>query len=201
MTVDEYETLRLLDYEGLTQEACAARMNIARTTVKAIYNSARKKIADVLVHGKQLFITGGCCEFEPMEINQNIMQKGSHTMRVAVTFENGNVFQHFGRTAQFKLYDVENGVIQSSQVIDTNGTGHGALAGFLRQAQVDVLICGGIGGGAQIALNNAGIRLYAGASGSADQAVNAFLDGTLPELGEANCDHHDHHSGGCHHSC
>ena len=75
MTVDEYEALRLLDDEGLTQESCAARMNIARTTVTAIYDSARKKVAHALVHGKRLLITGGCCEFEPVEINQEIIEK------------------------------------------------------------------------------------------------------------------------------
>ena len=72
MTVDEYEAVRLLDDEGLTQEACAARMNIARTTVTAIYDSARKKIADALVHGKRLLFTGGCCEYEPVEIRPSV---------------------------------------------------------------------------------------------------------------------------------
>ena len=122
-------------------------------------------------------------------------------MRIAVTYENGQVFQHFGRTGQFKLYDVENGAVQAARVVDTNGAGHGALAGFLREAGAEVLICGGIGGGAQMALANAGIRLFAGASGPADAAVAALLAGTLPEHGEANCDHHGHHDhqgGGCH---
>ena len=89
-------------------------------------------------------------------------------MKIAVTYENGQVFQHFGHTAQFKLYDVENGTVASSQVVDTNGSGHGALAGFLKDRQVDALICGGIGGGAQMALAEAGIRLYAGCQGDAD---------------------------------
>ena len=123
MTVDEYEALRLLDGEGLTQEACAARMNIARTTVTAIYESARKKVADALVHGKRLLITGGFCEFKPVEIQQTIMEKGSNIMRIAVTYENGEVFQHFGHSEQFKLYDVEDGKITGEQVIDTNGSG------------------------------------------------------------------------------
>ena len=127
MTVDEYEALRLLDNEGLTQEACAERMNISRTTVTAIYDNARKKIADVLVNGKRLLITGGCCEFEPIEITQALIEKGSNTMRIAVTYENGKVFQHFGRCGQFKLYDVEDGIITNEQILDSNGSGHGAL--------------------------------------------------------------------------
>ena len=113
-------------------------------------------------------------------------------MRIAVTYENGNVFQHFGRTEQFKLYDIEDGKIVNTQVIGTNGIGHGALAGILQASGTDVLICGGIGPGAQYALADAGIILYAGAEGDTDAAVQALLDGTLPEIGDATCHHHDH---------
>ncbi len=199
MTVDEFEALRLLDDEGLTQEACAARMNIARTTVTAIYDSARKKVAEVLVHGKRLLITGGCCEYEPVEINQEIMEKGSTDMRIAVTYDNGEIFQHFGHSEQFKLYDAENGRITAEQVVNTNGSGHGALAGFLQAAKVDALICGGIGMGAQMALSEAGIRLFAGVQGSADEAAKALAEGTLQYDPNARCDHHEHHDGGCGH--
>ena len=195
MTVDEFEALRLLDGEGLTQEACASRMNIARTTVTAIYDSARKKVADALVHGKRLLITGGCCEYEPVEIRQDIMEKGSIAMRIAVTYENGEIFQHFGHTEQFKVYDVEDGKITGEQVIDTNGSGHGALAGFLQAAKVDALICGGIGMGAQTALAEAGIQLYGGVTGSADAAARALAEGTLQYDPDAKCDHHGHHHG------
>ena len=200
MTVDEFEALRLLDDEGLTQEACAVRMNIARTTVTSIYDSARKKIADALVHGKRLLITGGCCEYEPVELHQIIMEKGNNTMRIAVTYENGEVFQHFGHSEQFKLYDVENGKITGEQIVDTNGSGHGALAGFLKAAKVDALICGGIGTGAQMALADAGIRLYAGVQGSADMAAASFVSGALDYDPDARCDHHGHHhEGDCGH--
>lgn len=120
-------------------------------------------------------------------------------MKVAVTYENGEVFQHFGRTEQFKIYDVADGRVNSGIVIGTNGTGHGALAGFLKAEGVQALICGGIGGGAQMALSEAGIELYAGVSGSADEAVRAFAEGRLSFAAEANCDHHGHHGEG--HSC
>ena len=119
-------------------------------------------------------------------------------MKLAIPYDNGQVFQHFGHTAQFKLYDVENGTVASSQVVDTNGSGHGALAGFLKDRQVDALICGGIGGGARTALAEAGIELYPGVSGSADAAVNSLLNGTLLYNPDTVCAHH-HHEGG--HDC
>ncbi|MBQ9611028.1 MAG: DUF134 domain-containing protein [Lachnospiraceae bacterium] len=196
MTVDEFEALRLLDNEGLTQEACASRMNIARTTVTAIYDSARKKVADALVNGKRLLITGGHFEYKPVDIKLAIKEKGTDTMRIAVTYENGEIFQHFGHTEQFKLYDVEDGKIVNEQIVDTNGSGHGALAGFLQAAKADALICGGIGMGAQMALADAGIKLYGGVQGSADEAARALAEGNLEYDPDARCDHHGHHHDG-----
>ena len=119
-------------------------------------------------------------------------------MKIAVTYENGQVFQHFGHTEQFKLYEVEDGRVTSSQVVDTNGSGHGALAGFLREHGADVLICGGIGGGARNALAQAGIQLYPGASGDADGQVEALLAGQLSYDPDTVCAHHDHGEG---HDC
>ena len=127
--------------------------------------------------------------------------KGYDIMRIAVTYENGSIFQHFGHTEQFKLYDVEDGKIISTQVVSTNGSGHGALAGYLLMNQVDVLICGGIGGGAQTALAQAGIRLYGGVSGLADNAVNALLNGILDYNPDVRCNHHEHEHNGDNHSC
>lgn len=122
-------------------------------------------------------------------------------MKIAVSFENGEVFQHFGHTAQFKLYDVEDGKVVATQMVDTNGSGHGALAGILQAVKADVLICGGIGGGAQAALKEAGIKLYGGVSGSADQAVDALLTGELSFDPEVHCNHHDHEHGEGLHTC
>lgn len=119
-------------------------------------------------------------------------------MKIAVTYENGQIYQHFGHTAQFKLYDVRDGAVVSSEIVATNGSGHGALAGLLAGLGVDVLICGGIGGGAQMALAAAGIRLYGGASGSADDAVAAYIAGSLSYDPNARCDHHDSHHGDGH---
>lgn len=119
-------------------------------------------------------------------------------MRIAVPYENGMVYQHFGRTEQVKVYDAEDGKIVSEQIMDTQGHGHGALAGFLAGLNVQALICGGIGGGARMALAEAGITLYGGVSGSADDAVKALLAGDLEFDPDVQCSHHGH---GHEHAC
>ena len=120
-------------------------------------------------------------------------------MRIAVTYENGEVFGHFGHTEQFKIYDVEAGKIVKEEIVPTNGSGHGALAGFLADQGVDALICGGIGMGAQNALTASGIKFYAGVTGSADAAAKALAEGKLEFDPDARCDHHEHHDGDCGH--
>ena len=126
-------------------------------------------------------------------------------MNIAVTYENGQIFQHFGHTEQFKVYEIDNNTVVKSYVVDTNGQGHGALAGFLSLNNIEVLICGGIGGGAQMALAEAGIKLYGGVSGDADAAVEAYLAGNLDFNPNVQCNHHGHDHGEGHncgnHSC
>ena len=131
-------------------------------------------------------------------------------MRIAVTYENGEIFQHFGHTENFKVYEVEEGKIISEEILSSNGSGHGALATLLSENKVDILICGGIGGGAQMALAEMGIKLYGGVSGNADEAVKALLGQNLNYNPDVKCNHHgegnEHHgncgSGGCgSHSC
>ena len=213
LTVEEYETIRLIDREGLSQEDCGEIMQVARTTVQQIYAESRKKLPDVLVEGLPLRIEGGnytlctgrgsgcgrgtCYKQKNCQIYEK--PKGENTMRVAVTYENDEIFQHFGHTEQFKVYEIEGGKILSSEVVDTNGSGHGALAGVLNALKVDALICGGIGGGAQMALAEAGIRLYGGVSGCADAAAQALAEGKLAFNPSVHCDHHDHHGEG--HTC
>lgn len=116
-------------------------------------------------------------------------------MNIAVTYENGQIFQHFGHTEQFKVYEIENNTVVKSYVVDTNGQGHGALAGFLSLNNIEVLICGGIGGGAQMALAEAGIKIYGGVSGDADAAVEAYLAGNLDFNPNVQCNHHEHDHG------
>ena len=181
LTLDEYEVIRLVDLEKFTHEQCAGQMDISRTTVTEIYESAREKIADSIVNGREIVIAGGnyrLCDgpaagrcrkrcrrgaFGPRR--PELREKGECDMRIAVTYEEGKVFQHFGHTEQFKIYDTDEEKILNQKIVDTNGSGHGALAGFLADLKVDALICGGIGGGARNALAERGIKLYGGVTG------------------------------------
>ena len=210
LTLDEFEVIRLVDLEGFTHSRCAERMEISRTTVTEVYESARRKIARCIVEGRRLTISGGnyriCdgsagCGASCRHRHTVTTEKGMSTMRIAVTYENEMIFQHFGHTAQFKIYDVKDGAVAAAIVVDTMGSGHGALAGFLGAYKVDTLICGGIGGGAQMALGEAGIRIYGGVSGSADEAVAALLAGTLDYNPDVRCSHHDHEHGEEGHTC
>lgn len=126
-------------------------------------------------------------------------------MKVAVTYDSGEVFQHFGQCGQFKVYEVKEGKVTKEHIHNTNGSGHGALAGFLKELGVDTLICGGIGAGARNMLKEAGIKLYPGVQGNSDQSLNALIDGTLAYDPDTQCNHHhegeDHechnHGGTC----
>lgn len=198
LTLDEFETINLLDYQGLDQEECAKRMEISRSSVQAIYMSARKKLAIAIVEARKLIISGGNITTLDQTEKYKLNTKGDSTMRIAVTYEDGQIFQHFGHTENFKVYDVENNKVTDSKVINTNGTGHGALATLLNGLDVDVLICGGIGGGAQMALAEAGIKLFGGVFGDADSAVEALLNGELEYNPNVMCSHHHHDEG---HSC
>ncbi len=198
LTLDEYEVIRLVDLEKKTHEQCAAQMDISRTTVTEIYETARGKNCPMyrpwtapchsrgnyrLCEGREHTRCGKCCcrkgskqtPLTSLDLSQelpaadrfnsslpksNLQNEGDIIMKIAVTYENGEIFQHFGHTEAFKIYDIADGKVVSAEVVDTNGSGHGALAGFLVAHGVDTLICGGIGGGAQNALAQAGIRLF-----------------------------------------
>jgi len=203
ISLEEYESVRLLDYEGMTQEEAARRMGVARTTVQSLYLTARKRIAGCLVEGRPLIIEGGNFELcDKCNDNRKIIrckaQKGSNAMKIAVTYENGQIFHHFGHTEQFKIYTVEDNAVKDSHILSSNGAGHGTLATLLQEENVDTLICGGIGAGALAALAEAKIAVYGGVQGEADAAVNDFIAGKLAYDPAVHCDHHDHSEG---HDC
>lgn len=217
LTVDEFETIRLIDHEKKTHEQCARQMEVSRTTVTEMYERARRKIADHIVNGKTLRISGGhyalcdgsarrCCGKKCNKVNQaaegqTATRKEVGIMKIAVTYEDENVFPHFGHTKQFKIYDIVDGRVSDAQIVSVDGEGHGALAGMLSGLKVDSLICGGIGAGAQAALAEENIQLYGGVSGNTDEAVKALLAGNLAFNPNVQCNHHGHGDHGEGHQC
>lgn len=209
MPVEEFETIRLMDYHGMTQQECAEQLGVARTTVQTLYTAARKRLAACLVEGRPLAIAGGnyelCQTTEACGCPHRHLrrcpygQKGTISMKLAITYDDGQIFQHFGKTEKFKVYTVEDGKITESHVLGSNGAGHGALATLLQNESIDTLICGGIGAGAQNALAQAGIRLFGGVIGDADEAAQALVEGRLSYDPAVHCDHHGAH--GSDHTC
>lgn len=204
---DELEALRLCDLEELSQSDAAERMNISRGTLQRLLYSAHRKLAFALCFRKSFNVAGnpGCgipdncmgkkCRFCGLK-NYKQHSAGETIMRIAVTCENNEVFQHFGHTPEFAVFDIEDGKIKDMRIESTGGSGHGALAGLLSGNNIDLLICGGIGGGAQMALAEAGIELIGGASGNVTDVVNAYLNGTLKVNAAYRCNHHSHADGG-----
>lgn len=204
LSLEEYEAVRLLDYEGLSQEEAAFRMGVARTTLTGIYSSARKKIASFLVRGERLSIDGGAYDLREKKerfglagLGDGEKGKKERKMIVAAAYENGDIFPHFGRTEYFKIYRIEDGKVASSEVLSTEGAGHSLIVGWLMEHKVDAVICGGVGGGEVGFLTKAGIRIIAGVSGSADKAVEALLKGELEGVSDPTCQHEEGHGEGC----
>lgn len=217
LSVEELESLRLCDLEGADQSAAALSMGVSRGTLQRIVYSARRKVAEALCFGKGICISGGnyrlaerkcgsgarCsrCRFvqagDDLETDKchNDERKRSSMMKdgvIAVTADNGEIFQHFGHTRWFEVYRIKDGAVVSHETIDAEGSGHSALGGFLLDHGVGLLICGGIGGGAKNVLAAAGIELISGVSGSVDEAVKLYLEGGLKDDPSAECSHHHH---------
>lgn len=211
--VDEYEAVRIVDLLKRSHEECAARMQISRTTATEIYERARFKIADAIVNGRELVIEGGryrvctrqeseagcrcpgCCRQRTgARGSLDLNALGGCIMKVAVPFFEDQVFGHFGKAPAMKIYTIADGAAASSEVVPASGHGHAAMVNLLVKNNVDAVICGGIGGGAAAALAQAGIRLYAGAAGSADAAVEALIAGALKPVDASAasgcCGHH-----------
>ena len=199
---DELEALRLCDLEEVSQQEAATRMGISRGTLQRLLYSAHRQIAFALVRGRSIHLdppTGDRCEGKDMcrkkcrfcRNKRKATTKGGKNMIIAVTSADGEVFQHFGHTPEFTLYETRGDALLGPRVVPTGENGHGALAGILDALGVEVLICGGIGGGAQMALDEIGVKVVGGASGKVADVVSAFLKGELEVDPDFQCHHHD----------
>lgn len=122
-------------------------------------------------------------------------------MKIAVTYENGMVFQHFGKSQQFLVMETDQGKLINKSLLSADGQGHSALVTLLANAKIDTLICGGLGQGARNALYQAGINVISGAVGNAEAAVDAYVSGKLQDQPSGQCNHHGEHHSCSDHSC
>ncbi len=188
---DEYEALRLLDYEGKQQVEAAELMKVSRPTLTRIYTDARKKIARALVEGCQLRITGGNADFEQYQTNKiNIVIMNQ---KIAIPTENGALCPHFGKAPQVTIVTVEDGQVKETVVLDAPEHEHGAMPKFVAAHGCTDVLCGGLGGGAVNMLNQLGIQVHAGAQAiPIAELLSQYLGGTIT-YGDGSC-----HHGGCH---
>jgi predicted DNA-binding protein (UPF0251 family)/predicted Fe-Mo cluster-binding NifX family protein len=219
LTIDAVEALRLCDLEELDQEQAAGMMGVSRGTLQRILYKAHRATAEALIAGKGIHLTGGnysvneyacknisqChrCNFADQKKNKQLITKiksnlEDKLMKIAITTEGNQIFQHFGSCPLFTLIEIENNKIINRRLIDASGSGHSALAGFLQSNEVNLLICGGIGSGARNALAAVNIALISGSKGDIDTAVTAYLAGTLKDKPEGMCNHHHE---GANHQC
>ncbi|MDA8411863.1 MAG: DUF134 domain-containing protein [Treponema sp.] len=177
---DEAEAIRLADLEGLYQEAAARSMGVSRQTFGRIIETARRKVADALLNGKALRIEGG-------EIS--IKKQEESIVKIAVATKGGEVDEHFGRCREFLVFRVDgSALVGEPTIVPAEGIGcKSGIASELARVGVTHLIAGNMGTGAQRVLNANGISIVRGASGNAESAALALLNGTLKDS-EARCE-------------
>ncbi len=192
---DEYEAIRLLDYEGRQQAEAAELIKVSRPTLTRIYIEARKKMAKALVEGCKLIITGGNVDF--ISYQQNKTNIVIMNQKIAIPTNEGALWPHFGKAPQVTIVTIEDGKVKESSVYDSSEHEHGAMPRFIASHGCTDVLCGGLGAGAVNMLNQLGIQVHAGAPAIAiDELLSQYLGGTIT-YGDGSC-HHDG-CGGHHH--
>ena len=200
LTVDEYEAIRLIDKQGFSQEECSNYMQVARTTVQLIYNSARKKLADALVDGLSIRIEGGdfqlcdgnedycgcggCRRHRRGCVQQNIME--DRKMRIAIPLDENkqDVCIVLARAPYFLLREDGKDTIVENPAAQAHGGAGIHAAQFLVDSGVNVLITVRCGQNAADVFKAAGMKIYKSANKAAADDLTAFEDGKLSELTE-----------------
>jgi len=195
---DEYECVRLLDYEGRQQLEAAEIMKVSRPTLTRIYMEARRKIATAIVEGRQMMITGGNTDFLSHQLNKtNIVMMNQ---KIAIPTNEGVLWPHFGKAPQVTIVTVEDGKVKESVVLEAPEHAHGAMPRFIAAHGCTDVLCGGLGGGAVSMLNQLGIQVHAGAPAiPIAELLSQYLGGTIT-YGDGSCHHdgcggHHHHHG------
>lgn len=218
MTLDGLEVLRLLDVEGLSQDQAAALLGVSRSSVSRTASKARRVLVEAVWRGEALVVEGGPVAVlkERRRLKQSPSARSSarqnvgertppetgEKMVIAVPHQSGSVNQHFGQTREFLVASTEDGAVRESSVYEVPGMqhNHSALAGFLRDRGVNVILAGGMGAPMRDALEHTGFEVICGVSGPAEEAVGAYLRGEVVP-GPSTCGHHhgEHHAHGHNH--
>lgn len=189
---DEYEAIRLIDYEGKLQDDAAKLMNVSRPTLTRIYAEARKKLALALVEGKHITITNDNLEFDHYKQQKSNIQ--IMNQKIAIPTSEGKLWQHFGKAPEVTFVIVEDGKVKETVVMQAPENEHGAMPKFIAAQDATDVLCGGLGQGAVNMLNQLGIQVHGGAPTIAiEEVVSQYLGGTIV-YGDSSCHHHcDHH--------
>lgn len=188
---DEYEAIRLIDYEGKLQDEAAKQMSVSRPTLTRIYAEARKKIAVALVEGNHLSITDGNVGFENYQRRKSKTQVMNQ--KIAIPTCEGKLWQHFGKAPEVTFVTVENGRVKESVVLQAPGHEQGAMPGFIAAQGTTDVLCGALGQGAVNMLNQSGIQVHGGAPAIAiDEVLSLYLGGTIV-YGDSSCHHQCNH--------
>lgn len=192
MNYDEYEAIRLMDYEELQQSQAAELMNVSRPTFTRIYDAARKKVAKAIVEGCGVVITGDNAGFEEYQ-NRKIKIRIMNQKIAIPTMADGTLSQHFGRAPKFTFVTLKEGEVVETQVLDAPPHEHGSAPRFIAANGGTDVLCGGLGAGAVKILNELGIQVHGGAPVlPVSELVEQYLNGTIV-YGDSSC------HGGCHH--
>ncbi len=190
MSLDEFEAIRLADREGLYQEEAAGRMGVSRTTFGRILESARRKVAEVLAGGRCLRLEGGHVHPAEPETPRSVSPRQKETIVnicIPVTADRGlesPVSGHFGSAPIFMLVDVgtrEARALTNTRAVHEHGACRplDALAGH----EIDALVVGGIGAGALMKLQGAGIRVFRATAATVAGCLDAFAKNEVEEIG------------------
>lgn len=203
LSLDEYETIRLIDHERLSQENCAKVMDVSRTTVQRIYALARQKLAQAIVEGIAVEIEGGSIHLSEKKTQEPMHEQGEVNMKLAIGIDGLQVAGHFGNCNDFRIVTVENNIIMGHEDIHDETHVHHDRPQFLKDLGVDTLIMNSMGKAAYNRLLALNIECVAAENRSIEEALAAYLSKAMNKKLEGhecnNCGGHEHHGDHPHH--